>query len=625
MPRRALAPAVLILAWLALLPAAASARFGPRARPPDAFVPLSSAGEGLLLDLWDAGAYHHIPSVRAHIERLEALDALREAAPAERVSTESSIIGLSAPPALGPDAIVNNRSLSICTCSGRPLNQAEESVDAWGRYVLVSWNEPRGRCMSGTNPGQSFGYSVDFGATFREGGLLYGPSSQYLFAGDPSVAVNRKSGAFYITGLMKSGSSGTFGGVVALRGHFVADTFSIDVRTVVSLSTPDELHDKPWVAVDSLSGDVYVTWTNFNFATDSEGIELQRLDANLAPLGSRQVLRSNAIPQFDVQGSYGVAGPDGRVYVGWGATTDGTTPTSSAFEVVRSDDFGATFGPVAVAHTFSFNVEAIPPGDQRGFFEPLMSMAVDMSHGPHRGRLYLTWNEMPDVFDTVFDSSTVVVERENNNFFASPTPFTPGVKLRGSVPGVENDMFTFTGKHGQVISIFADSLNPETLTLRVRLICPSDTSTLANYHVLATYPYGFVAGLPYDGRYYLQIQSPFANVGTYTFVTGLDPPAPGDLARDIRDQFVAHSDDGLTWSAPVRINDSAVGFDGHLESIAVDGRGRVHCFWMDYRGDPSCGATSDQYLASSGDGGTTWGANRRLSDASSLWGARLVQ
>ena len=105
----------------------------------------------------------------------------------------------------------------------------------------------------------------------------------------------------------------------------------------------------------------------------------------------------------------------------------------------------------------------------------------------------------------------------------------------------------------------------------------------------------------------------------YRLLTSWDTPTAGERARDHRDAFVAWSDGGGIWSAPTRMNDDSPWFDGVYPEITVDDLGRAHCHWIDFRDDTTCGALSYEYLASSGDGGVTWGANRRVSDVQSFW------
>jgi len=74
-------------------------------------------------------------------------------------------------------------------------------------------------------------------------------------------------------------------------------------------------------------------------------------------------------------------------------------------------------------------------------------------------------------------------------------------------------------------------------------------------------------------------------------------------------------DDGATWSAPARVNDDAFGNDADqfFPWVAVDGNGHVQVTFLDRREDPN-GLLLAMYLATSTDGGVTFGPNVRVSD-----------
>jgi hypothetical protein len=175
----------------------------------------------------------------------------------------------------------------------------------------MSWNDSRSRCISGVgSTAQNFSYSSDSGVTFREGGFLLLPANRVVH-GDPSVAVNASTGQFYISGLLRQGVN--FVGVGIVRGHFQADTLAIDSRQPVALAAADEFFDKPWMVVDSLTGNVYVTWTNFRI--DDTRIELQRFDAvarePLVSVGDGPLRRLRSHVRTDRNGSVSLVRPDG--------------------------------------------------------------------------------------------------------------------------------------------------------------------------------------------------------------------------------------------------------------------------------------------------------------------------
>jgi hypothetical protein len=578
-------------------------------------VPLSSAGERLFEDLLLQGRLRDHP-LAPWVSRRAALEAGEAAGTAVG---HPQVQALRSAPAgflgLATDVQVSDRTGDV-TCAGgcanRPLGQAETTIAVWEPYVLVGWNDTKGFCDGGAV--QGYGYSSDAGLTFVDAGPVPPPATGGRYRGDPVHAVNRKTGRFYILGIYENAG---FVGIVALTGHFSGGAFLIDVNRQVSSAAAGDFFDKPWMGVDSLSGNVYVTWTNFTAAGGSN-IELQRLDPMLNALGAVQVLTAHPEPLDGVQSSQSAVGPDGEVYVAW---WEGHFVLPSFQRIVRSDDFGASFGAEHAVCSFIENPFSMPPGSRRAFGLHNPSLAVDATHGPHGGRVYLAWDECLDWRNAVFSTASAKSEVENNGFFARATPFTVGQVLRGGMASnTDNDLWKFTGVHQQTLVLGTDTTNTDGFSIRI--ICPSDTTTFANYRHLANAsgPQGQLCfTLPYDGEYYLQLLGSAATIGPYKLLTTFMTPGPSDRGRDTRDQFVAYSDDGASWSTPVKVNDSDPWYDACYPQLAVDDLGRVHCFWHDWRADPACGALSYEYTASSGDGGATWGANRQLSDLASFW------
>ena len=85
------------------------------------------------------------------------------------------------------------------------------------------------------------------------------------------------------------------------------------------------------------------------------------------------------------------------------------------------------------------------------------------------------------------------------------------------------------------------------------------------------------------------------------------------------DIFLTRSTDkGLTWSAPLRVNeDPATPVQQSIPNVSVAPNGRVDVVWSDRRNGYGGPANyHDIYMASSNDGGQTFSANRRLTDRS---------
>src|SRR5262249_1552889 len=160
------------------------------------------------------------------------------------------------------DALANLRSASCAGCDNLPVSQVEPSVAVHGDQVVVAFNDISVTCRGGSR--ENFAYSSDGGLTYTDaGGILLGDNGLSLY-GDPAVSVNHKTGAFYIEGLGSGGFIGIGFSICGAKGHFSGSSFVLDVvKRVVVNTDPDQFYDRPYVAVDSLTGNTYFTWARF--------------------------------------------------------------------------------------------------------------------------------------------------------------------------------------------------------------------------------------------------------------------------------------------------------------------------------------------------------------------------
>jgi hypothetical protein len=77
--------------------------------------------------------------------------------------------------------------------------------------------------------------------------------------------------------------------------------------------------------------------------------------------------------------------------------------------------------------------------------------------------------------------------------------------------------------------------------------------------------------------------------------------------------FIRSTDHGVTWSAPVRVNDDAVGNGAYqwFGTMSVAPNGRIDAVWNDTRQSLSDFTISALYYSYSLDGGTTWSPNEQ--------------
>lgn len=522
-----------------------------------------------------------------------------------------SRFGANAAADLAGDVQINDTvgDATCSACSFRPLVQSETTVAAHEGNLVAGWNDSKGFCSGAV---QGYGYSTDDGATWLDAGEVPALAGGGRYRGDPVHDVNRKTGDFYICGLYEGGAGGS--GLALLRASFPGGVFTIDDNRQIATGGAS-FFDKEWLAADSLSGNLYVSYTNF--AAGGGRIDFIRSTDNGATWSAPMTL--NGVPTYGaVQGSRPVVGPDGELYVVW---TEFSFP-ENFLRIRRSDDFGMSFGPEQTIASFVENGWSGAPGYRRTFTLALPGIAVDRSAGPHRGRVYATWVEAVNYYDSSFSLASPITEVESNANFANATTFTVGDVLRGTASAEgELDIYRFSGLQGQTLVLSADS-TASGISLATRLMCSADTSNFNNYRLLAytlSEQPTLVFTLPADGAYYLHITSNSPTTGDYRILTAWDAPSLGDRAGDHRDVFLSYSDDGTSWSPPAQLNDDDPWHDQIFPEVAVDDEGGVHAYWHDWRDDVVCGAESQEYVTSSGDGGLTWGVNRRASDASSYW------
>jgi FlgD Ig-like domain len=510
------------------------------------------------------------------------------------------------------------------------VGQAEEGMAAAsGGRVLVAWNDGQG-FVSGNSykDSQGFAYSSNGGVSFTDGGVPPKPAGfpSWVWTSDPVISVNEKTGKFYYCAL---GSPDlTHNAVGLISGSFSGATFTWDSARVVrsELNTNYQL-DKPWVAVDSLNGFVYVVMTTFDATTPANWIDFTR-STNSGRTWSAPLQISDFLTNGLVQAARPAVGLGGKLYATWQAIGD-TTPVDY-FKFTTSTDQGITFSPETTPVTYIANFGTGAPGYNREIGIHFPSVTVDRV-GVNRGRIYLTWNESYNHLDDVFSSITAKSEVEPNGFKAAATLFTPGDILRGGFSSATDaDHFKCTLAKGQAIVVWVDSLvTNETYTVRMFAPGADSLQRLCYGGDLTSNPgqpsrptiFTFMARNP--GTYTLSITPAFPTsvIGNYRIKTKFGQLG-SERGRDQRDVFVTTSMDGNTWSNPVLVNNDGAGYDNYLPEVMVAADGTPYIMWRDHRDDLN-GSRTHQYLSRSTDGGITWWPSAPITSAQGNFSAAL--
>ncbi len=518
---------------------------------------------------------------------------------------------------------------------GEPVGscQSEVSIASYGDHVVAAWNDGIGVYGSPfPDDTQGFGYSTDGGLTWTDGGVP--PNANIgVWASDPVVAVNEKTGAFYYSGLCDQPLNGT-NGIGVVKGTFSGNTFSWGTPALAQVfGNGSALLDKEWLAADSLSGNLYLTYSHFvisggNIVSDQISF-LRSTDDGQTWTG----LQSLSAPTDAgyVQGSRPAVGPNGEVYVVWHAIGQSSGPNTNSLygrdflRIRKSIDGGLNFAPEVTADSVFSNFGSGAPAFNRGMGITFPAIAVDRTTGPNRGRVYLTWNESLNFYNDAFPNPNDpgVSETENNNGASVADLFRPGDVLRGTIsvtgnPG-DHDYWKWNATQGQTYIFYLDSLD-QNLDAAFRVFCSDGITNLAFSQNGSGGQDLLVFAAPTTATYYLRVASyTGTRTGKYRVLTVANGPQP-DRARDQRDIFVKSSSNGFTWGPTVRVNDDPGYYDDFLPEVAVDGFGRLFLAHYDWRDSPAiCGGGSNVYLYRSGNGGATWTGGTIVTDFTTNW------
>ena len=509
--------------------------------------------------------------------------------------------------------------------------QCETSLVAFGNLMVAAWNDGTG-FSNGTNDSQGWATSTNGGVTWTDQGVLPRPTSRpkLVWTSDPVLAVNTTTGAFYYSGLCDSANTGLTSSIGVIKGRFSGGVFTWNNPSIVrTVSASTDFLDKQWIAVDPTNNKTYLTYTWF--PPNSSQINVQVADSNATSWGAA-VRVSPTYQDARVQGSRPAVTSNGNLYVMYYLI--GTVDVDS-MQVAKSTNFGASIASYSTAASFFTNYGSGAPGFNRTTGIQFGSIAAERSSGAHNGRLWVIWPESLNWYD---DEPLIGLggrkgEVENagaNNTAAGATAFTTGQILEGTLSATNDiDFFSTTLTAGQTLLVECDSLATG-VTAFVRCYAGDGATRLALAsadNVTGTPNIGlWLFTAPATGTYFVRIGSA-GGTGTYRVKTGFASRTT-ERGRDQRDVFAAFSDNGSTWSTPVRISNSPVGYDDWLPEIAVaadplnvTNGDRVYASWYDFRDAPAAtnGGQSSTYLSRSDDGGASWNELGPTSDALSAW------
>ena len=373
-------------------------------------------------------------------------------------------------------------------------------------------------------------------------------------------------------------------------------------------------HNEPWVAVSSNNPDIVIAAAQQGGGTGAAG--LRAASTMISRDGGRSWVavtlpRPSQTP-FDVSVA---SGPNGRLYVMQGtiggdfaAQLGGQVPARSMIRFWASADGGWTWdGPTELTSAVD---------------QDHMRMTIDMSKGPHRGRVYVAWNDVADRF--VRNQYEVFLQwsDDGGKTFTEPTLIDTRKdgKLVATEPVVLSD--------GTLLVTYYQYFNP--LARRENERMPMYVVRSADGGKTFEPPVKVFEFGPHVWRSRI---AEFSRAFTLPIVTADTSSRSPYLDRiyitwdDVRGGtsniwFVRSLDRGKTWTSPMRINDNAdAPADGPPDYrmtpvVAVTPTGQVGIAWYDRRNDPNR-MCWDYLFALSTDGGAHFGPNERITTAAS--------
>lgn len=230
-------------------------------------------------------------------------------------------------------------------------------------------------------------------------------------------------------------------------------------------------------------------------------------------------------------------------------------------------------------------------------------MAIDRGTSIGNGNIYVDWSQYssscaPGFFSRSTDSGSSFENCTQLN--CNPDLGTITVSTDGKLYLAGRDFVSGTGL------IVTKSLNAKTPSSVIAWETPVPVFMDGKFQFAPINPSGLL-GQAYIDVYPSNIsgQENVYLMATLFRVSNMDP---GDV------MFSKSSDDGISWSAPIRLNDdTSITNTQWLGTMSVAPNGRIDVIWLDTRNAPLGSDSSALYYTFSTDQGNTWSVNEQIS------------
>lgn len=227
-------------------------------------------------------------------------------------------------------------------------------------------------------------YSKNGGKSWKSSSL----KSFYGVGGDPVVHIDAK-GRFYYFHLSSPSDGGRLDRIVC----DYSDKIKGKWNSSATAKNGKKAQDKQWVAECPLTGNLYLTWTQFDQYNSSAPEDSSTIVFSKSTDRGESWSQPQRISKFagdcldgdnTVEGAVPAVGPNGEIYVSWSGP--------HGLRMNRSTDGGETWLQEELFVTdlpggWSFQI----PGIYRCNGFPIIK--VDRSGGLHHGRIYINWSD----------------------------------------------------------------------------------------------------------------------------------------------------------------------------------------------------------------------------------------
>lgn len=347
-------------------------------------------------------------------------------------------------------------------------------------------------------------------------------------------------------------------------------------------------YGEPYIAVNPFDSKKQVcAYNTNNFYYTLNGFEWYR---SYPTFGSFQQVLGDPVMDYDNLGNL--------FYVTLYSPNINTGPWGIA--IARSTDNGVTWPNYYQAHNTTYGL-----ADKEW-------ITIDKTNGPYNGYLYIGWRQYGTSYMGFIKSS------DHGVTWTPYTPLTGGqgaylsVGPNGNIQGGYLYYACVNAYIGTSIYLHRSSNGGDSFDFLGSAVAgitvpgvqygSQQRPTLKENHIRC------------DNMPRMAVDNGYTSTRGNVYIVYAANPIGPDLA-DIF--FIKSTDNGVTFTSPIKLNDDATTTDQWMPTISLDNNtGRIYVSWYDSRNDPTNNIMTDIYGTTSMDGGVSFAPDSRISNSS---------